>query len=152
MYVDYYELPFGAQLLLWTSRIALLSNCRVSPNKYEVINIAFERAGIQKGGILLKSFLSLIKHNKNFKFRRNCSRCLLKEELDLINCINMHKLSYFDNKFYIELWGLESNAILFTTNTKKLATAFKNANLATKINYLKYDETHNKSIFSRDLH
>ena len=44
MYIDYYNLPFGAQLLLWTSRIALLANCRASPNKYEVINIAFKRA------------------------------------------------------------------------------------------------------------
>ena len=139
-------------MLLWTSRIALLANCRASPNKYEVINIAFKRAGIEKGSILLKSFLSFIKHNKNFRFYQNCSRYLLKEELDLINCINMHKLNNFNNEFYIKLWNLEKDAVLFTNNTKKLATAFKNANLVTTINYFKFDEIKNMSIFSRELH
>ena len=38
MSIDYYKMPFGAQLLLWTSRIILYGNCRISPNKYEIVN------------------------------------------------------------------------------------------------------------------
>ena len=64
----------------------------------------------------------------------------------------MHKLNNFNNEFYIKLWNLEKDAVLFTNNTKKLATAFKNANLVTTINYFKFDEIKNMSIFSRELH
>ena len=37
MTLKYYELPFGAQLLLWTSRMSVNGSCRTNPNKYELV-------------------------------------------------------------------------------------------------------------------
>ena len=54
MNLDYYDLPFGAQLLLWTSRIVINANCRNFPNKYELVDKAYKKVGSEEGLFLLK--------------------------------------------------------------------------------------------------
>ena len=66
MNLDYYDLPFGAQLLLWTSRVIINTSCRSSPNKYELIDKAYKKVGLEKGRFLLKDFLVHLRKNKNF--------------------------------------------------------------------------------------
>ena len=48
MNLDYYDLPFGAQLLLWTSRVVINTSCRSSPNKYELVDKAYKKVGLKK--------------------------------------------------------------------------------------------------------
>ena len=50
MNLKYHELPFGAQLLLWTSRLVFHGSCRTKPNKYDLVDIAYKKVGIHDGG------------------------------------------------------------------------------------------------------
>ena len=91
MTFDYYNLPFGAQLLLWTSRVSYNGSCGTKPNKYELINMAYTKVGIDKGALLLLKLLSTLKKVDSFKLQFICSRYLNDNEINLINCIEVHK-------------------------------------------------------------
>tara|TARA_B110000444_G_C18596424_1_gene480926 strand:+ start:296 stop:760 length:465 start_codon:yes stop_codon:yes gene_type:complete len=129
----YYNLPFGAQLLLWTSRLAFYGSCRTSPNKYELIDVAYKKAGMNNGSILLKKFLSSLKDKESFKLQPMCEKYLIKSEIDLINCIQEHRKIDIDNKYFIKIWQLEKNIKAFTVDSINLATALKKANLNTNM-------------------
>ena len=154
MKIDYYKMPFGAQLLLWTSRIIFYGNCRISPNKYEIVNIAFEKVGIKKGSLLLKPFLYMIKEKGHFKLQRSCVRYLNEQEINLINCIEDYKSSFLGNDCYINLWNLENEKELFNSHATKLACSFKDANLDTNLNsrHLEFNNYENAQLTSRALH
>ena len=77
MNIDYYNLPFGAQILLWTSRIIVNSSCRSFPNKYELVNMAYKKVGLEEGLFLLKDLLVHLRKNKDFKLQSICSRYLI---------------------------------------------------------------------------
>ena len=61
MKLDYYELPFGAQILLWTSRLIINASCRNFPNKYDLVEKAYNKIGLSGGHYFLKDFLRKIK-------------------------------------------------------------------------------------------
>ena len=154
MIFDYYNLPFGAQLLLWTSRIALHGSCRSNPNKYQLINMAYSKVGIQNGDILLKQFISTVKNGNAFMLQPTCTRNLSGNEIDLINCIQEHKKNQINNDYYIRKWGLENNKKLFTLYSKNLAIAYKNNNLIIdlKFNTNHKDNYMNTNLISKALH
>ena len=130
---NYYKLPFGAQLLLWTSRIAFHGSCRASPNKYELIGMAYNKVGINNGCILLKNFLFPLHNNSAFRIQTLCKTDLIRSEIDLINCVHEHTKKFINNKYYIDLWSLDNSVKEFTKRCKDLANAFNNANLVTNI-------------------
>ena len=154
MIFDYYNLPFGAQLLLWTSRIAFHGSCRTKPNKYDLINIAYKKVGIENGSILLKEFLFPLRNSKAFKLQPICNRALIEDEINLINCIQEHKKTKIDNNYYIELWGLHNNKKLFTSKSINLANAFKKINLDTDLKFYEHarENFDTQYSFSKTLH
>ena len=91
MNIKYYELPFGAQLLLWNSRMIVNGSCRTSPNKYELVDMAFKKVGMRNGKNLLREFMSFVKNKKVFKLQSICTYNLIDNEIDLINCIENNK-------------------------------------------------------------
>ena len=107
MNYDYYKLPFGGQLLLWTSRVAFHGSCQVSPNKYQIIGMAFHKVGIYNGCNLLKSFLNPLTNNPLFEIQSICKPTVTDNEINLINCLHEHTQSKINNSFYIKLWSLE---------------------------------------------
>ena len=149
---DYYKLPFGAQLLLWTSRVAIHGSCRSSPNKYELIGIAYNKVGIINGSQLLKSFLSHLINNSNFNVQPICKLSLIDNEINLINCVQEHKSDYVDNSYFIKLWSLEKSNKTFTKNCKNLANAFKEANLETDLQPKKITNIINNNYKYNTLH
>ncbi|MBJ57373.1 MAG: hypothetical protein CMP24_03925 [Rickettsiales bacterium] len=133
MQLDYFKLPYGGQLLLWTSRILIYGSCRTKPNKYDLINMAYEKVGINKGNLLLKPFLNLLKNKKSFKIQHLNKRILIDSEIDLINCIEFYKKSNFIKNPYIELWDLRSDIATFSSCARNLALAYKKADLVTNL-------------------
>ena len=137
MHYKYYDLPFGAQLLLWTSRVFYNGSCRTTPNKYEIIDLAFKKVGIKNGSALLKNFLNILKNKEQFKLQKICNTNLIESEIDLIGCIEEHKKQNINNNYYIQIWQLEAKREIFTCNAVNLANEFKNADLNTNIFYKK---------------
>ena len=133
MYYKYYDLPFGAQLLLWTARIYFNGSCRTNPNKYEIIDLAYKKVGIEKGSILLKDLLNILKNKEKFNLQKICNQYLIDSEIDLICCIEEHKKRNVNNNYYIRLWKLSNCKNLFTSKAINLANEFKKANLNTNI-------------------
>jgi len=133
MNIDYYNLPFGAQLLLWTSRVVINTSCRSSHNKYELVNTAYKKVGLEEGHFLLKDFLVHLRKNKNFKLQSICSRYLISNEINLINCIEDNKYSNFNNAYYLKIWSINDNITEFCTAARKLSISFKNLKLNTDI-------------------
>ena len=78
MITDYYSIPFGGQLLIWSSRLAFYGSCRTTPNKYDINNIAYSKVGIQKGSLLLKPFIGILKNKNQF----------IGSKKDLSNCFS----------------------------------------------------------------
>ena len=154
MNIDYYKIPFGAQLLIWTTRIAFYGSCRTTPNKYEIIDIAYEKVGIKQGSFLLKTFLEIIKKKKNFKIQPFCKRYLNETEINLINCIEVNKNQSKNNEFFVKEWDLVDQKKEFGIYAKKLAKKFREANLNTNVyknnDYLESFNKSNKNF--RTLH
>ena len=136
MNIDYYDLPFGAQILLWTSRVAINTNCRSFPNKYELVDTAYKKVGLEKGLFLLKDFLVHLRKNKNFKLQSICSRYLISNEINLINCLEDNKYSNFNNAYYLRIWSINKNISEFCKAAHKLSISFKDLKLNTDISLI----------------
>ena len=136
MSLDYYDLPFGAQLLLWTSRVVINTSCRSYHNKYELVNIAYKKVGLKEGHFLLKDFLVHLRKNKNFKLQSICSRYLISNEVNLINCVEDNKHSNFNNDYYLKIWSINNNISEFCTAARKLSISFKHLKLNTDISLI----------------
>ncbi len=137
MNLKYHELPFGAQLLLWTSRLVFHGSCRTKPNKYDLVDIAYKKVGIHDGCNLLSKYLSFLKIHKKFTLQPICTQYLVESEINLIDCIDANKQEYFNNNYYIKIWDLHKSTESFTSSARNLAAVFKKANLNTKIEFLK---------------
>ena len=153
MIIDYYGIPFGGQLLIWTSRIAFYGSCRTTPNKYEAIDIAYSKIGIKGGSYLFKPFIEILKNKKNFIIQPFCKRYLNKTEINLINCIEYNKNESYDNEYFIKEWELDKQKKEFNFYTRKIANYFIEVKLETDIyrsnNYLvrqKTDELNLKTL------
>ena len=136
MNLDYYDLPFGAQLLLWTSRVVINNSCRSTPNKYELVETAYRKVGLSEGHFLLKDFLVHLRKNKNFKLQSICSRYLISNEVNLINCVEDNKHSNFNNDYYLKIWSINNNISEFCTAVRKLSISFKHLKLNTDISLI----------------
>ena len=136
MNFDYYDLPFGAQLLLWTSRVVINTSCRSTPNKYELVDMAYKKVGLKEGHFLLKDFLVHLRKNKNFKLKSICSRYLISNEVNLINCVEDNKHSNFNNDYYLKIWSINNNISEFCTAARKLSISFKHLKLNTDISLI----------------
>ena len=147
MKLDYYNLPFGAQLLLWTSRVIVNGSCRTFPNKYELVDLAYKKVGLDKGLFLLKDLLSLIKNKENFRLQSICKRELIENEINLIYCVEDNKNNNYDNNYYVKLWNLENKIKEFSTAANKLSRDYKKFNLNTNLYPLKADQSFPKTIF-----
>ena len=146
MSLDYYDLPFGAQLLLWTSRVVINTSCRSTPNKYELVDKAYKKVGLKEGHFLLKDFLVHLRKNKNFKLQSICSRYLISNEVNLINCVEDNKHSNFNNNYYLKIWSINNNISEFCTAARKLSISFKHLKLNTDISLI----INNKLIPNKD--
>ena len=146
MNIDYYNLPFGAQILLWTSRVIINTSCRSSPNKYELVDTAYKKIGLEKGRFLLKDFLVHLRKNKSFKLQSICSRYLISNEINLINCVEDNKYSNFDNAYYLKIWSINNNILEFCKAAQKLSFSFKQLKLNTDISLI----INNKVILDKD--
>ena len=133
MITDYYKIPFGGQLLVWSSRVALYGSCSANPNKYDIINTAYSKVGIKNGSLLLKPFIRILKNKKNFKVQPLCKRYLNETEIKLINCIEYNKFYSNKNDCFIREWKLDEEKEKFEFYAKKIAGNFKIANLNTNI-------------------
>ena len=138
MLIDYFKIPFGEQLLIWTSRISLYGSCRTKPNKYDFVDKAFEKVGVYNGSTLLKPFLFLLKNKENFKIQPMCKRYLIDSEIDFIQCVDAFKYNSLKKKYFINLWSLEKELDEFIFYGSNLGRSFKNANLNTNI-VISYD-------------
>ena len=147
MQIKYHDLPFGAQLLLWTSRLSINGSCRTNPNKYDLINLAYEKVGIQKGSILLNNFLFFLKKMKILNLQPICSQCLTQIEINLICCINEHMKENINNEYFIKIWCLDNVEEHFTNSAINLAIAFKKANLNTNIDLQNKSFVHEDSLY-----
>ena len=136
MNLDYYDLPFGAQLLLWTSRVVINTSCRSTPNKYELVDTAYKKVGLKEGHFLLKDFLVHLRKNKNFKLQSICSRYLISNEVNLINCVEDNKHSNFNNDYYLKIWSINNNISEFCSAARKLSISFKHLKLNTDISLI----------------
>lgn len=137
MNLDYYDLPFGAQLLLWTSRIIVNASCRTFPNKYKLVDIAYKKVGLEEGLSLLKELLLYLRNNKKFKLQQICTSKLILNEIEFINCIEDNKSSNFNNYYYFKLWALNNNKVEFYEAAKRLSKSFKVLNLDTNLRPVK---------------
>ena len=136
MNIDYYDLPFGAQILLWTSRVVINKSCRSFPNKYELVDTAYKKVGLKAGHFLLKDFLVHLRKNKNFKLQSICSRYLISNEVNLINCVEDNKHSNFNNDYYLRIWSINKNISEFCKAAHKLSISFKHLKLNTDISLI----------------
>ena len=146
MSLDYYDLPFGAQLLLWTSRVVINTSCRSTPNKYELVDTAYKKVGLEEGHFLLKDFLVHLRKNKNFILQSICSRYLISNEVNLINCVEDNKHSNFNNDYYLKIWSINNNISEFCKAARKLSLSFKHLKLNTDISLI----INNKLIPNKD--
>ena len=154
MDLNYFNLPFGAQLLLWTSRVLLRGSCRTTPNKYELVNIAYNKVGILSGEILLKDFLLQVKEQKSFKLQHISIQKLNMTEINLINCINDYKNKNFDDDYYLDIWNIKSSENHFIIAAQRLALAFKEAKLNIDLNSIYYNRyvSQSENYFSKTFH
>ena len=154
MDINYFNLPFGAQLLLWTSRIMINGSCRTFPNKYQLVNIAYSKVGIVDGENALKEFLFLLKNNKSFNLQSTNIQTLNSTEINIINCIDDYKKENFYSNHYLKIWNLKDKENDFIIAAKKLAFAFKNSNLDTDITtiFLNGNMSSKESFISKTLH
>ena len=134
--------------------MAFHGSCRTQPNKFQLIDMAYQKIGIENGSILLKQFLFPLIGNPSFKLQQLCKPSLIESEINIINCLQDHKNDYVNNKYYINLWNLENNKEAFTRHCKNLAKAFKSANLDTSLhsNTYKEDNIHTFNSISKTLH
>ncbi len=135
MSYDYFNLPFGGQLLVWTSRMLVYGSCRSKPNKYALIDLAFDKVGISEGSMLLKPLVKLLREKNNFKIQPMCERILIEDEVNLINCIEDFQYNANQKNEFIKIWNLEESRESFLLYATKLAKAFKDANLNTNLNF-----------------
>ncbi len=135
MSFKYHELPFGAQLLFWTSRVYIHGSCRSNPNKYQLVDLAYKKAGVDNGCYLLNEFLNILKLTGFLDLQSICSQNLTECEINLIRCIEEHKKEYINNKYFIKVWNLDDAADSFSHIAKSLALALKNAGLCTNIGF-----------------
>ena len=133
MNLNYFNLPFGAQLLIWTSRIMMNGSCRSIPNKYQLVDIAFKKVQVFNGCNLLKEILLNLRGKEYFKLQNTCVHILNDSEINLINCIEGNKKVEFNNNYYLEIWDLEDIAKHFTLTVHNLALAFEKSNLDTDL-------------------
>lgn len=152
MTFKYYELPFGAQLLLWASRMFINGSCRTSPNKYELVDMAFKKIGLINGKHLLKEFLSFVKNKKVFKLQSIYQNDLIVNEVMLINCVENNKKTNFDNSYYTDIWSItELNN--FNLAVKALALSYEKYNLNTNLDYLIFTKkVENTNSINNTLH
>ena len=151
MNLDYFNLPFGAQLLLWTSRIAINVSCRNFPNKYQLVDKAYKKVGLIEGLFLLKDLLAHLRKNKDFKLQSICSRNLIPNEINLINCVEENKYSDFDNAYYIKIWSINSNKAGFCKAAQRLSISFKNLKLNTDIKSIKINQAKVSKEYYRNI-
>ena len=133
MIIDYFKIPFGGQLLVWSSRIAFYGSCRSTPNKYDIINTAYSKVGIQNGSLLLKPFIGILKNKNKFRVQQFSKRYLNETEINLIACIECNKCFANNNDYFIREWKLDNEKEKFEFFAKKIASNFKIANLDTNI-------------------
>ena len=150
MNLDYYKLPFGAQLLLWTSRLIINGSCRTKPNKYDLVDTAYKKVGLKNGLFLLKDLLSYLQNKENFQLQSICNQNLIQNEINLINCIEKNKYSNYDNTYYIGLWSLQDNIIEFSNAVRKLSKSFNYLNLDTNLSSINPREYLPKNTFVRN--
>ena len=112
------NLPFGAQLLLWTSRVAINTSCRSSPNKYELVDTAYKKVGLKEGHFLLKDFLVHFEKIKILNYNQFVLGYLISNEINLINCVEDNKYSNFDNAYYLKIWSINNNISVFPKEDK----------------------------------
>ena len=154
MRINYFNLPFGAQILIWTSRVMMNGSCRTFPNKYQLVNIAYNKVGILSGDKLLKKILATLKDNKSFNLQRVNVQNLNHNEINIINCIEDYKKEKFYSNHYLEVWDLEDKKSDFILASKNLAFAFKEASLDTDIDssYLNTDANYEDRFITKTLH
>ena len=131
MILDYYNLPYGGQLLLWTSRLFLYGSCKSNPNKYDLIDMAYLKSGIKNGSSLISPIMELLKDSERFSLQRMCVRKLNQSEVMFTNCVESFKTKFSSNRYYIKAWDQEKNKQIFINNFEKLSSAYKKANLNT---------------------
>lgn len=154
MSLNYFNLPFGAQLLIWTSRVMVNGSCRTQPNKYQLVNMAFQKVGISNGGNLLREILFILRRNEFFNLQHTCVQILNNSEINLINCIEENKKEKFDNNYYLKIWDLKDIANSFNLATYKLALAFEKSNLDTDLSsfLLTKNISNTENLIIRTLH
>lgn len=133
MQLSYYDLPFGAQLLLWTSRMLINGSCRSFPNKFQLVNIAYTKVGIVHGDSVLKRFLYMIKDKNDFNIQNNASLNLNTTEINIINCIEDYKKEKFNSNYYLKIWKIHDNQMNFINAAKGLAFLYEKFDLDTNL-------------------
>ena len=73
---------------------------------------------------------------KNFKLQSICSRYLISNEVNLINCVEDNKYSNFDNAYYLKIWSINNNISEFCKAVQKLSISFKYLKLNTDISFI----------------
>ena len=120
MRINYYDLPFGAQLLLWTSRILIKGSCRTNPDKYRLVDIAYKKVGITNGSLILRAVLLFFKRHESFRLQSICNQILIEDEINLINCIEKNKDNKFNNNHFIKIWSISDKKYNLNTNINEL--------------------------------
>ena len=133
MQLSYYDLPFGAQLLLWTSRMLINGSCRSFPNKFQLVKIAYTKVGIVYGDSVLKRFLYMIKDKNDFNIQNNASLNLNTTEINIINCIEDYKKEKFNSNYYLKIWKIHDNQMNFINAAKGLAFLYEKFDLDTNL-------------------
>ena len=133
MQLSYYDLPFGAQLLLWTSRMLINGSCRSFPNKFQLVKIAYTKVGIVYGDSVLKRFLYMIKDKNDFNIQNNASLNLNTTEINIINCIEDYKKEKFTSNYYLKIWKINDNQMNFINAAKDLAFLYEKFDLDTNL-------------------
>ena len=133
MQLNYYDLPFGAQLLLWTSRMLINGSCRSFPNKFQLVNIAYTKVGIVHGDSVLKRFLYMIKDKNDFNIQNIANLNLNTTEINIINCIEDHKKEKFISNYYLKIWKIHENQTNFINAAKDLAFLYEKFDLDTNL-------------------
>ena len=153
----YHQLPFGAQILLWTSRIMINGSCRCWPNKYQIVETAYKKVGVNNGVDLLKDFLQFLKKKDYFIIQNISAQNLLESEINLITCIEQNINVNFNNSYYIQIWNLENTIESFALSAHNLALAFQKSNLNIDISSSLYKNnienySNQESLLSKTLH
>tara|TARA_B100001248_G_C27365630_1_gene448850 strand:- start:996 stop:1460 length:465 start_codon:yes stop_codon:yes gene_type:complete len=133
MQLNYYDLPFGAQLLLWTSRMLINGSCRSFPNKFQLVNIAYTKVGIVHGDSVLKRFLYMIKDKNDFNIQNIANLNLNITEINIINCIEDHKKERFTSNYYLKIWEIHDDQTNFINAAKDLAFLYGKFDLDTNL-------------------